>query len=124
MLIGRDDFMNISNAASLMEMLPIMAAWFVVLAIACRWALFPMAVLMDNKSGYQAIKYSYELNKSWILALKTFGAIVVTWIIILIFRRIRRGTANTFFSFGQIASAALMSYNHGAQDGQKFLGIF
>lgn len=51
-------------------------------------------------------------------------AIVVTWIIILIFRRIRRGTANTFFSFGQIASAALMSYNHGAQDGQKFLGIF
>ncbi len=51
-------------------------------------------------------------------------AILVTWLIIAIFRRVKRKTANTFFSAGQVASAALMAYNHGAQDGQKFLGIF
>lgn len=50
--------------------------------------------------------------------------IAVTWVIIAIFRRVRRKKANTFFSWGQVISAALMSYNHGAQDGQKFLGIF
>ena len=51
-------------------------------------------------------------------------AILVTWGIIAIFRKVRRKTANTFFSGGQIVSAAMMAYNHGAQDGQKFLGIF
>lgn len=51
-------------------------------------------------------------------------AIVVTWFIIAIFRRVKRRIANDFFSLGQIASAAMMAYNHGAQDGQKFLGIF
>jgi PiT family inorganic phosphate transporter len=53
-----------------------------------------------------------------------FIAILATWLIILIFRRVNRRSADTFFSFGQIGSAALMAYNHGAQDGQKFLGIF
>lgn len=52
------------------------------------------------------------------------AAILVTWLVIVIFRRVRRGVANKFFSWGQLASAALMAYNHGAQDGQKFLGIF
>jgi PiT family inorganic phosphate transporter len=27
-------------------------------------------------------------------------------------------------SFGQIASASLMAFSHGAQDGQKFMGVF
>jgi PiT family inorganic phosphate transporter len=31
--------------------------------------------------------------------------------------------ANRFFSFGQMGSAALMSFSHGAQDGQKFMGV-
>ena len=53
-----------------------------------------------------------------------FVAMVVTWLIILIFRRVNRRSADRFFSFGQIGSAALMAYNHGAQDGQKFMGIF
>lgn len=42
----------------------------------------------------------------------------------LAFRRANRRKANTFFSWGQIASAALMAFNHGAQDGQKFMGVF
>ena len=51
-------------------------------------------------------------------------AILATWLIIAIFRKANRRAADTFFSFGQVGSAALMAYNHGAQDGQKFLGIF
>ena len=31
--------------------------------------------------------------------------------------------ANRFFSFGQMGSAALMAFSHGAQDGQKFMGV-
>lgn len=42
----------------------------------------------------------------------------------LTFVNIQRQKANTFFSFGQIASASLMAFSHGAQDGQKFVGIF
>lgn len=34
-----------------------------------------------------------------------------------------RRKANNFFSRGQILSASLMAYSHGAQDGQKFMGI-
>lgn len=36
---------------------------------------------------------------------------------------VRRQKANTFFSFGQIVSASLMAFSHGAQDGQKFVGV-
>ena len=35
----------------------------------------------------------------------------------------RRKTEN-FFSAGQLISASLMAFSHGAQDGQKFMGIF
>ncbi len=40
------------------------------------------------------------------------------------FKGINRHKANTFFSWGQVFSAALMAFSHGAQDGQKFMGIF
>lgn len=35
----------------------------------------------------------------------------------------KRRSANRFFSRGQIVSAMLMAYTHGAQDGQKFMGV-
>ncbi len=38
--------------------------------------------------------------------------------------RANRKKANKFFSFGQIVSASAMAFSHGAQDGQKFLGVF
>lgn len=34
-----------------------------------------------------------------------------------------RSKANKFFSVGQVFSAALMAFSHGAQDGQKFMGV-
>jgi len=47
-----------------------------------------------------------------------------TKLIVLLFRRANRRKSNTFFSWGQIISASLMAFNHGAQDGQKFMGVF
>lgn len=44
--------------------------------------------------------------------------------IAFLFKNVNRRKANTFFSWGQIGSAAFMAFNHGAQDGQKFMGIF
>jgi PiT family inorganic phosphate transporter len=38
--------------------------------------------------------------------------------------RTNRKKVNKFFSFGQIVSASAMAFSHGAQDGQKFLGVF
>lgn len=38
-------------------------------------------------------------------------------------RNVPRRKANRFFSLGQIVSASLMAYSHGAQDGQKFMGV-
>lgn len=45
-------------------------------------------------------------------------------LIILIFRRFNRRNSDKFFRGGQIAGGAAMAFMHGAQDGQKFIGIF
>lgn len=53
-----------------------------------------------------------------------FGfALIVTKLIEVICKKMNRRKANKFFSFGQIASASLMAFSHGAQDGQKFMGV-
>jgi inorganic phosphate transporter, PiT family len=48
---------------------------------------------------------------------------VLTVIVGKTFGRMKKNTANRFFSFGQIASASAMAFSHGAQDGQKFMGV-
>lgn len=47
-----------------------------------------------------------------------------TKLIVFIFKRANRRKSNTFFSWGQVLSASMMAFNHGAQDGQKFMGVF
>lgn len=48
---------------------------------------------------------------------------IFTKIIEVLFRNVKRRSANKFFSIGQIFSASLMALSHGAQDGQKFMGM-
>jgi len=48
----------------------------------------------------------------------------VTKLIELLFRRVKRMTANKLFGAGQMFGGAAMAFMHGAQDGQKFMGIF
>lgn len=49
---------------------------------------------------------------------------LVTQAVAKTFGRMKRSTANRFFSIGQIVSASAMAFSHGAQDGQKFIGVF
>lgn len=52
-----------------------------------------------------------------------FLGLLGTKIIEIICRNANRHKANKFFTVGQIASASLMAFSHGAQDGQKFMGV-
>jgi len=48
----------------------------------------------------------------------------VSGFVTLLFRNVKRPAANWFFARAQIISAAAMSFSHGSQDGQKFMGVF
>lgn len=52
------------------------------------------------------------------------GGYLVTKLIAAIFQGVSRRKANKFFTVGQAASAAMNAFLHGAQDGQKFMGVF
>jgi len=54
-----------------------------------------------------------------------FGAgYIVTKLVEMICKPMDRRKTNEFFRGGQIAGAASMAFMHGAQDGQKFMGVF
>ena len=69
----------------------------------------------------QLSKVFYGIGISTVVGLG-FG-FLATKLIEVIFRRVHRRTANKGFSVGQIISAAFMAFSHGAQDGQKFMGV-
>ncbi len=51
------------------------------------------------------------------------GGMLISFMMAFLFRNVQRQRANRFFQGAQIFSAAAMSFMHGAQDGQKFLGV-
>lgn len=68
------------------------------------------------------IKVIYGIIFSTLLG---FGlGFLFTKMIQIFFRRISRQKLNRFFKNGQIIAGAGMAFMHGAQDGQKFMGIF
>lgn len=73
-------------------------------------------------NGGEWIKVIYGLVLSTILGFG-FGWIVVKTVE-AIFKKIDRRKTFGFFKGGQIAGAAAMAFMHGAQDGQKFMGVF
>lgn len=81
--------------------------------------------LQGGISGINAsewVKVIYGLFFSTILG---FGlGYFFARIIQILFRRVPRQKSQGFFKNGQIASGAAMAFMHGAQDGQKFMGIF
>ena len=79
-------------------------------------------------NGFAAFRWN-EFQKVLIgLAIATvlgfLSGLLTTKVVAFAFRKVNRRKANTFFSLGQVGSAALMAFNHGAQDGQKFMGVF
>ncbi|HIY62647.1 MAG TPA: inorganic phosphate transporter [Candidatus Mediterraneibacter stercoripullorum] len=72
-------------------------------------------------NGAEWIKVIYGLVLSLILGFVTGW--VVCKLITIICREMDRRKTNHFFAGAQIVGAAAMSFMHGAQDGQKFIGV-
>ena len=76
----------------------------------------------DGINGSEWIKVIYGLGLSTLLGF-CFGWIAVKTIE-LICKKIDRRKTLGFFKGGQVAGGAAMAFMHGAQDGQKFMGVF
>ena len=61
------------------------------------------------------------------LFISCFGGFVCGYIIcriiLVVFRNVKRQRAEEILKYGQIFSSVLMSFMHGAQDGQKFMAV-
>ena len=77
---------------------------------------------LSGINGSEWVKVIYGLVLSTILGF-VFGWIVAK-ITTFICRGMDRRKTNRFFRKGQICGGAAMAFMHGAQDGQKFMGVF
>lgn len=76
----------------------------------------------DGINGNEWLKVIYGLILSTILG---FGlGYIVVKLVTMLSRRMERRKADEFYGKAQIAGGAAMAFMHGAQDGQKFMGIF
>ena len=77
---------------------------------------------LSGVNGAEWIKVLYGL------VLSTFLGFAMGWVIVrvieAIFRRADRRKTTGFFKNAQVGGAAAMAFMHGAQDGQKFMGVF
>lgn len=76
---------------------------------------------LDGVNGSEWVKVLYGLVISVILGF-VLGYIVCK-IVVLLFRKAERRKTEGLFRWAQIFGAACMSFMHGAQDGQKFMGV-
>ena len=76
---------------------------------------------LSGVNGAEWVKVIYGLVISVFLGF-VLGYIICK-IVVIIFRNIQRNKTETFFKYAQIGGAAAMSFMHGAQDGQKFMGV-
>lgn len=76
---------------------------------------------LGGVNGSEWVKVLYGLVISVVLGF-VLGYIVCK-IVVLIFRNAERRKTEVLFRWAQIFGAACMSFMHGAQDGQKFMGV-
>ena len=76
---------------------------------------------LQGVNGAEWIKVIYGLVISVFLGF--ILGFVICRLVVMIFRNIQRSKTESFFRFAQIGGAAAMSFMHGAQDGQKFMGV-
>ena len=76
---------------------------------------------LDGVNASEWVKVLYGLVISVVLGF------ALGWIacktVVLLFRRVERRKTEVVFRWAQIFGAACMSFMHGAQDGQKFMGV-
>lgn len=76
---------------------------------------------LGGVNGSEWVKVLYGLVISVVLGF-VLGYIVCK-IVVLLFRNAERRKTEVLFRWAQIFGAACMSFMHGAQDGQKFMGV-
>lgn len=115
-------------AAQLAIVLWAVGAWFYGIPTSESHAL--IAGLMGagiSLSGFDAFNWEAIIKVGYGLLISTFVGFTLglygTKLVEILFGKMNRRKANRFFSNGQIISAALMAFSHGAQDGQKFMGV-
>lgn len=77
---------------------------------------------LSGINGKEWIKVVYGLGLSLILGFGMGWGIVK--LVELICKNMSRTKTNRFFNGAQISGGAAMAFMHGAQDGQKFMGVF
>ncbi len=83
------------------------------------------ALALGSSAQINGNEWSKVLLGLLISSIIGFGSgFVITKLIEVIFRRVRRASATKVFTWAQTVAAAAMAFLHGAQDGQKFIGIF
>ncbi len=106
------------------------AAWFFGIPTSESHALIAgiSGAAIAIQSGISGINFNEWSKVIYGLLLSTilgFGlGFIVVKIIEYICKNIDRRKTNSFFKYGQITSGAAMAFMHGAQDGQKFMGVF
>lgn len=84
------------------------------------------AVAYSN--SFQGVNGSEWIKVIFGLILSTVGGFALGWgitkLVEAIFKNQDRRKTNKFFKNAQIGGAAGMAFMHGAQDGQKFIGVF
>ena len=75
----------------------------------------------DGVNMDEWIKVIYGLVLSLVLGFA--AGWIVCKVVSVLCAGLNRRRANGFFKYAQIVGAALMSFMHGAQDGQKFIGV-
>ncbi len=73
-------------------------------------------------NGQEWIKVIYGLVLSTVMGFVI--GFITTRIIVFIFKGGDKRKSRPFFQYAQIAGGASMAFMHGAQDGQKFMGVF
>lgn len=83
------------------------------------------AIAMQN--GLKGVNGTEWIKVIYGLFLSLFLGFVLGWLVcklvILICRNFERKRTNKYISYAQILGSAAMSFMHGAQDGQKFIGV-
>ncbi len=76
---------------------------------------------MDGVNGGEWVKVLYGIVISVVMG---FGlGWIVCKLVTILFRNMERRKTEPIFKYAQIAGAAYSAFMHGAQDGQKFMGI-
>ncbi|HHV29350.1 inorganic phosphate transporter [Acetivibrio mesophilus] len=80
------------------------------------------------QKGLRGINFNEWVNVLYGLALSLILGFVAGWTVVKLveklFRRVNRAKTFSFFKNAQVCASAGMAFMHGAQDGQKFMGVF